>query len=80
MGAIDIARRHVITKEHADIGMRIADYPTIQVRNNVLKYELKLFGLLNYTGYAFKESCARNLNENFPRAGLETWCSAFVCV
>jgi len=36
MGAIDIARRHVITKEHADIGMRIADYPTIQVRNNVL--------------------------------------------
>ena len=36
MGAIDIARRHVITKEHADIGMRIADYPTIQVRNGVL--------------------------------------------
>ena len=31
MGAIDIARRHVTTKEHADIGMRIADYPTIQV-------------------------------------------------
>ena len=36
MGAMDIARRHVTTKEHADIGMRIADYPTIQVsRNNV---------------------------------------------
>ena len=31
MGAVDIARRHVTTKEHADIGMRIADYPTIQV-------------------------------------------------
>ncbi|KAJ7375927.1 hypothetical protein OS493_037992 [Desmophyllum pertusum] len=27
MGAIDIARRHVTTKEHADVGMRIADYP-----------------------------------------------------
>ena len=31
MGAVDIARRHVTTKEHADMGMRIADYPTIQV-------------------------------------------------
>lgn len=30
MGAIDIARHHVTTKEHADVGMRIADYPTIQ--------------------------------------------------
>ena len=34
MGAIDIARRHVTTKEHADIGMRVADYPTIQVSKN----------------------------------------------
>ena len=31
MGSVDIARRHVTTKEHADIGMRIADYPTVQV-------------------------------------------------
>ena len=34
MGAIDIARHHVTTKEHADVGMRIADYPTIQVSVN----------------------------------------------
>ena len=39
MGAIDIARRHVTNKEHADIGMRIADYPTIQVSRK-RKYQL----------------------------------------
>lgn len=31
MGAVDIARRHMTTKEHADTGMRIGDYPSIQV-------------------------------------------------
>ncbi|MCY7285642.1 MAG: acyl-CoA/acyl-ACP dehydrogenase [Cyanobacteria bacterium CAN_BIN43] len=30
MGAIDIAKRHVTRKNHADVGMRVADYPTIQ--------------------------------------------------
>lgn len=30
MGAIDIAKRHVTRKKHADVGMRVADYPTIQ--------------------------------------------------
>lgn len=30
MGAIDIARRHVLTKEHRDTGRRVADYPGIQ--------------------------------------------------
>ena len=31
MGCLDIARRHLTTNAHADIGMRICDYPTIQV-------------------------------------------------
>lgn len=30
LGAIDIAKRHVTRKKHADVGMRVADYPTIQ--------------------------------------------------
>lgn len=30
MGAIDLAKRHVTRKKHADVGMRVADYPTIQ--------------------------------------------------
>ena len=30
MGAIDIAKRHTTKKKHIDVGMRVADYPTIQ--------------------------------------------------
>ena len=30
MGAIDIAKRHTTRRKHADVGMRVADYPTIQ--------------------------------------------------
>jgi alkylation response protein AidB-like acyl-CoA dehydrogenase len=30
MGAMDIAKRHVTRKKHNDVGMRVADYPTIQ--------------------------------------------------
>ena len=29
-GAIDIAKRHTTRKRHVDVGMRVADYPTIQ--------------------------------------------------
>ena len=31
LGAIDIAKKHVIRTEHADVGLRVADYPIIQV-------------------------------------------------
>ncbi len=30
IGAIDIAKKHVTRKKHVDVGMRVADYPTIQ--------------------------------------------------
>lgn len=30
LGAIDIARRHTTRKKHVDVGLRVADYPTIQ--------------------------------------------------
>ncbi len=30
MGAIDIAKRHTTRKRHVDVGLRVADYPTIQ--------------------------------------------------
>lgn len=30
MGAIDIAKRHAVGREHRDTGKRVADYPTIQ--------------------------------------------------
>jgi alkylation response protein AidB-like acyl-CoA dehydrogenase len=30
MGTIDIAKRHTTRKKHVDVGMRVADYPTIQ--------------------------------------------------
>lgn len=30
LGLIDIARRHTTSKRHADVGMRVCDYPTIQ--------------------------------------------------
>lgn len=36
LGAIDIARKHVIRTEHTDTGMRVADYPIIQVTINTL--------------------------------------------
>ena len=31
LASIDLAKKHVTTKQHADVGMRVADYPTIQV-------------------------------------------------
>ena len=31
LGAIDIAKKHVIRTDHADTGLRVADYPIIQV-------------------------------------------------
>ena len=31
MGAIDIAKKHVTRTDHADTGLRVADYPIIQV-------------------------------------------------
>jgi hypothetical protein len=30
MGAVDIGKRHVTRKKHVDVGLRVADYPTIQ--------------------------------------------------
>lgn len=30
LGVIDIAKRHTTSKKHKDVGMRVADYPTIQ--------------------------------------------------
>jgi alkylation response protein AidB-like acyl-CoA dehydrogenase len=30
LGAIDLAKRHVTRKKHVDVGLRVADYPTIQ--------------------------------------------------
>ena len=30
LGAVDIAKQHTTRKRHADVGMRVADYPTIQ--------------------------------------------------
>ena len=30
LGLIDIAKRHTTARRHADVGMRVADYPTIQ--------------------------------------------------
>ena len=30
MGVIDIAKRHTTRKSHVDVGLRVADYPTIQ--------------------------------------------------
>ena len=30
LGTIDIAKRHTTRKKHVDVGMRVADYPTIQ--------------------------------------------------
>ncbi|WP_081942822.1 acyl-CoA dehydrogenase family protein [Myxosarcina sp. GI1] len=30
LGAMDLAKRHTTKKKHVDVGMRVADYPTIQ--------------------------------------------------
>ncbi|XP_042213378.1 uncharacterized protein LOC121860350 [Homarus americanus] len=30
LGCLDVAKRHVTRKAHADVGMRVCDYPTIQ--------------------------------------------------
>jgi alkylation response protein AidB-like acyl-CoA dehydrogenase len=30
LGSIDLAKRHVTRKKHVDVGLRVADYPTIQ--------------------------------------------------
>lgn len=31
MGCVDLAKKHVTSKGHADVGLRVCDYPTIQV-------------------------------------------------
>ena len=31
LGSIDIAKKHVIRTEHVDTGLRVSDYPIIQV-------------------------------------------------
>lgn len=36
LGTIDVAKKHVSRTEHADSGLRVADYPIIQVRDQVL--------------------------------------------
>lgn len=36
LGTIDVAKKHVSRTEHADSGLRVADYPIIQVRDHVL--------------------------------------------
>ena len=46
LGAIDIAKKHVTRTEHADIGMRVADYPIIQVMSSCL--ELLLMFCVEY--------------------------------
>lgn len=37
LGAIDIAKKHVTRTEHADLGLRVADYPIIQVITRVTR-------------------------------------------
>lgn len=36
LGAIDIAKKHVKRTEHADMGLRVADFPIIQVPTPLL--------------------------------------------
>ena len=35
MGALDIAKKHLTRKAHGDIGIKIAEYPIVQVRIGV---------------------------------------------
>ena len=35
LGAIDLAKKHVTQKRHADVGLRVSDYPLIQVSNKI---------------------------------------------
>ena len=49
LASIDVAKKHVTRKAHADVGMRVCDYPTIQVRPSCLCTDRVLRQvLLNY--------------------------------
>jgi len=81
LGMIDIARKQALGKTHADVGMRVADYPTIQdyVGEAIMDTQASRF----YTyGCAqaldqVTNNCDWSIHEKdpdaMPRAGLLTW-------
>ena len=53
LGAIDIAKKHVVRTDHADTGLRVADYPIIQVMNIIDNSDID-------TGTTIRENIARH--------------------
>ena len=39
---MDLAKKHVTRKAHADVGMRVCDYPTIQVTSGRLIENMRI--------------------------------------
>lgn len=47
LACIDVAKKHVTRKAHADVGMRVCDYPTIQVSMMLISSYFNLFLPIN---------------------------------
>ena len=47
LGAIDLAKKHVTQKRHADVGLRVSDYPLIQVSNK-MQTRFEMHSVCNY--------------------------------
>ena len=43
MACLDLAKKYVTRKSHGDVGMRICDYPTIQVLRRIYNAFAKTF-------------------------------------
>jgi hypothetical protein len=71
MATIDLAKKHVTQRAHADVGLRICDYPTIQVCNYCLTHyytvclsvclSVGVSAYLSIFIYLYNRLCIKNL-------------------
>ena len=78
LGAIDIAKRHTTRKRHVDVGLRVADYPTIQdyvgeavIDTNASR--LFVLAVAQAMDGATKNNSVRLAPGEFARAGFLHW-------
>jgi alkylation response protein AidB-like acyl-CoA dehydrogenase len=67
LGTIDIAKRHTTRKRHVDVGMRVADYPTIQDYVGQAVMETNASRMFTYSvAQAFDQATADNTKTLAP--------------
>jgi alkylation response protein AidB-like acyl-CoA dehydrogenase len=79
MGAIDIAKRQATRKRHADVGLRVADYPTIQDYVGEAVMDTNACRIFSYSvaqamDNATEHNTRRLAPGEFARANYLHWC------